>query len=209
MRIAIFPERDTPAALRAQALALQAQAWPPPTPADVSPAGEPGATGLAGADGSDADGDWHDPALDPVTMLLLDGGDRVLASLDVLSKSITHEGRGYHARGLSRVVTDTAYRGRGHGRRLVEHARDEISLSGADLGIFTCDRDLQGFYESAGWQLVPGAVLVGGTPDDPFPSDRFDKVTMAGFFSPTARRNAASFTGARIALHSGLIDRLW
>lgn len=186
--------------LRVQVLALQAQAWPPPTAEDE------GAT--SPADG-DADGDWHDPALDPVAMLLLDDDDTVLAGLDVLSKPITHGGHVYQARGLSRVVTDTARRGRGHGRRLVAHARAEIRRSGADLGVFTCDRDLQGFYESAGWQLVAGAVLVGGTPDDPFPSDRFDKVTMASFFSPAARRHAASFTGARIALHSGPIDRLW
>ncbi|GAA1362721.1 GNAT family N-acetyltransferase [Catellatospora chokoriensis] len=199
MRIAIFAERETPVALRAQVLALQAQAWPPA-------ADDPGA---GGADGGDADGDWHDPALDPMAMLLLDDGDTVLASLDVLSKAITHGGRVYRARGLSRVVTDAAYRGRGHGRRLVAQAREEIRGSGADLGLFTCDRDLRGFYESAGWQLVPGAVLVGGTPDDPLPSDRFDKVTMAGFFSPAAQRHAGSFTGARIALHSGLIDRLW
>ena len=161
MRIATFPERETPAALRAQALALQAKAWPPPAADDA---------GASGTVDGDADGDWHDPALEPMAMLLLDDGDTVLASLDVLSKAITHGGRVYRARGLSRVVTDPAYRGRGHGRRLVAHARAEIRSSGADLGLFTCDRDLQGFYERAGWQLVPGAVLVGGTPDDPSPA---------------------------------------
>ena len=49
----------------------------------------------------------------------------------------------------------------------------------------------------------PGAVLVGGTPDEPFPSDQWDKVTLAGFFSAKARRGAASFAGARIALYPG------
>ena len=43
--------------------------------------------------------------------------------------------------------------------------RDAIRDSGADLGIFTCDRPLQAFYERAGWQVLPGSVLVGGTPD--------------------------------------------
>ncbi|GAA2387869.1 hypothetical protein Cme02nite_22690 [Catellatospora methionotrophica] len=194
MRIVTFPERQTPAALRAQALALQAQAWPPTTTAaDIDP---------------DSD-DWHDPALDPETMLLVDDGGTVLSSLDVLSKDVEHGGRSYRARGLSRVVTGAAHRGRGYGRLLVAHAREAIRLSGADLGIFTCDRELQGFYESAGWHLLPGAVLIGGTADDPFPSDRFDKVTMADFCTPLARSHATTFTHSRIALHPGLIDRLW
>ncbi|WP_144123150.1 GNAT family N-acetyltransferase [Catellatospora sichuanensis] len=200
MRIVTFRERETPPELRAQALAQQAQAWPPSV--------DDRANDSDSDSHSDGDGDWHDPALDPVTMLLVDGGT-VIASLDLLSKDIWHHGRSYRARGLSRVVTGVTHRGRGFGRHLVAYAREEIRRSGADLGIFTCDRELQGFYESAGWQPVAGAVLVGGTPDDPFPSDLFDKVTMAAFFSPAARRHADSFTGTRIALHSGPVDRLW
>ena len=52
-------------------------------------------------------------------------------------------------------------------------------------------------------------MLVGGTPEDPFPSDRFDKVTMAAFFTPRARRASARFTDTRIELYPGEIDRLW
>ena len=83
--------------------------------------------------------------------------------------------------------------------------------SGLDLGLFTCDRPLQGFYQCAGWQLLTGTVLVGGTPDAPFPSDQpgFDKVTMGDFFSAAARREHGLFLGARIGLYPGEIDRLW
>ena len=88
-------------------------------------------------------------------------------------------------------------------------AREAIAASGADLGIFTCDRPLGPFYESAGWAVIPGAVLVGGTPEEPFPSDQWDKVTLAAFFSAKARRGAASFAGARIGLYAGRIDKLW
>ncbi len=178
-----FPESDVPPALRAQMLAVQAQAWPP--------------------------GDGHDPALHPVSLLLVDGG-RVVSALDILSKEIEHAGERYAARGLSAVVTDEALRGRGHGRTLVRAAREQIRASGADIGLFTCERSLAPFYESAGWSMVPGAVVVGGTPEDPFPSDRLpDTVTFAGFFSAKARRRAATFTDSRIALYPGTIDRLW
>ena len=80
-----------------------------------------------------------------------------------------------------------------------------------DLGLFTCDRPLLPFYAAAGWSQLPGAVLVGGTPEDPFPSNRpgFDKVTMGDFFSPAARAAAPAFRHTRIELHSGSIDRLW
>ena len=126
-----------------------------------------------------------------MSLLLVDGG-RVLSALDILSKEFEHAGERYAARGLSAVVTDEALRGRGHGRTLVGAAREQIRASGADLGLFTCERSLAPFYESAGWSMVPGAVVVGGTPDDPFPSDQLpDSVTFAGFFSAKARRRAA------------------
>lgn len=179
-------ESDVPRELREQVLALHQQAWG------------------RGADAASG----HDRQLRPLSLLLVENG-RVLSALDILSKDIEHAGERYAASGLSTVVTDEALRGRGYGRTLVSAAREQIATSGADLGIFTCDRPLGPFYESAGWEIVPGAVLVGGTPDDPFPSDQWDKVTLAGFFSARARHRAATFAHSRIALYPGTIDRLW
>jgi GNAT superfamily N-acetyltransferase len=194
VRIVSAPEAEVPPELRAQVRRLQRQAWPGgPESADAGPA--------------DAD-PVHDPALRPLSLLLVEDG-RVLAALDVLSKEIAHRGRRYAASGLSTVVTDEAVRGRGHGSRIVAAARDAIAASGADLGIFTCDPPLQGFYERAGWQALPGTVLVGGTPEAPFPSDLLDKVTLARFFSERARSHADTFAGCRIELYPGEIDRLW
>ena len=188
MNILRFPERDTPPYLREQVLALQDQAWPGFFSADRPPG--------------------HDPALRPLSMLLVVDG-RVVASLDILSKQIVHAGQTYAASGLSTVVTDQALRGKGFGNRLVSAARDEIESSGADLGIFTCDTELRPFYESAGWQVVDGAVLVGGTPDAPFPSDQFDKATLAAFFTEPARHHADDFRNSRIDLYPGSLDKLW
>jgi GNAT superfamily N-acetyltransferase len=141
-------------------------------------------------------------------MLLIDEG-RVVSALDILSKELVHCGQRYAASGLSTVVTDEALRGRGYGLKLVEAAREAIAASGVDLGIFTCDTPLRTFYERAGWQVLPGTVLVGGTPEAPFPSDQFDKVTLASFFSAKARRFADTFVGCRIELYPGEIDKLW
>ncbi|WP_241990110.1 MULTISPECIES: hypothetical protein [unclassified Streptomyces] len=54
-------------------------------------------------------------------------------------------------------------------------------------------------------------MLIGGTPQAPFPSDQpgFDKVTISGFFSAAGRQAQASFRHSRIELYPGEIDKLW
>jgi GNAT superfamily N-acetyltransferase len=188
-----------PPQLRRQVVALQEQAWPSDDPA--------AAAGVV-HDPAAAAGVVHDPALRPVSLLLVDDV-AVLAALDILSKDLSHRGRRYAASGISTVVTDPTQRRRGHGRRLVTAAREAMQAGGADVGIFTCDRPLQAFYQSAGWCLLPNAVLVGGTLEEPFPSDRLDKVVMACFFSERAQRHARSFDHARIELYPGRVDKLW
>ena len=177
-----------PAELRVQVLAMQAQAFGGTVPDSLGPV--------------------HDPVLNPVSMLLVDDG-MVLSALDILGKRLTHVGQLWSVTGLSTVVTATGHRGRGHGRALVVAARSAMELGGADLALFTCDRDLRGFYLTCGFEVLSGAVLVGGTAAEPLRSDLFDKVTLTCFFSDRSRDLAPSFNGADIALHSGRIDRLW
>lgn len=182
--VAVFAEADLPAQLRKQVLRLHRDAWP-----ELRPGG-------------------HDPALRPVSMLILHEG-RVISALDVLSKEIAHRGELYAASGLSAVVTDSAYRRRGFGHRLVLAAREEIRRRGSDLALFTCDLPLQRFYERAGWKTLPGTVLIGGTPENPLPSDRAGKITLGYLYSARALHNAPAFIGARIGLYPGAIDKLW
>lgn len=193
IQLRTYAESAVPEALRRQVHALQDQAWPP------DPA--------VGTPGSEL---VHDPELQPVSMILVDDGV-VLAALDVLRKPIVYAGNTFQAGGLSTVVTRSDLRGRGYGHRLVTAARSAMIDQGLDLGIFTCDRGLQPFYEAAGWHHLPGTVLIGGTPDNPFPSDQpgFDKVTVAAFFTPRAQEAQATFHHTRIALHPGTIDKLW
>lgn len=189
MRIVSFPEAEVPVDLRRQVVALQDLAWPPEEPSDLAP--------------------WHDPASHAVSVLLVEGDSRVVAALDLVSKGLTHQGATYRAGGISAMVTDPGLRRRGYGGILATRARDLIEADGADLGIFTCDPPLQAFYETAGWEHLPGTVLVGGTPQDPFPSDQLGKVTMGAFFSPMAIRRRSAFLGTRVELYPGEIDRLW
>lgn len=193
MQILSFPEAATPADLRVQVREIQEQAWPSESRPDVP-----------------VDTLTHDPALRPLSLLLVDEGT-VLAALDILFQEIVHAGQRFSAGGLSTVVTSKQARGRGYGRQLVAAARERMIAQGLDLGLFTCDRPLQAFYESAGWRVLPGAVLIGGTRQAPFPSDQlgFDKVTMSDFFSAAGRQAQASFHHSRIELYPGEIDKLW
>ena len=188
LEVLSFPEAGVPRALRLQVVALQDEAWPSFRSGGAKPR--------------------HDPALLPISMLLVEDG-RVLAALDILSKLVVHRGETYAASGLSTVVTGKAERRKGYARQLIEAAREAMRDSRADIAIFTCDTDLAPVYESAGFNILSGAVLVGGTPADPLPSDRFDKVTLACFFTPRATAHAADFERARIELYPGDIDRLW
>ncbi|MEU6313664.1 GNAT family N-acetyltransferase [Streptomyces sp. NPDC047014] len=187
-RVLAFAEAEVPAPLAAQVAALEAEAWPGSAPG-------------------------HDPALAPRSLLLTDPAGTVLAALSLLHKEIRLGGRSHRAAGLSSVVTRAAVRGRGHGGRLVAAARAVLAADGAvDLALFSCDRPLAPFYTAAGFAPLPGTVLVGGTPEEPLATDApgFDKVVLAAFFtdSPDHRARTA-FTGVRVPLHPGAVDRLW
>jgi len=179
-----------PTPLQDQARTIRDQAWPPHP---------------------DKPDNATDPALDPLSMLLVDNQGVVVATLTILRKHIQHAGRPWYAAGLSAVATRKDRRGQGHGHELVVAARAAMVEMGLDLGNFTCDRLQRGFYEQAGWEELPGAVLIGGTREDPLPSDQpgFDKVTLAAFFSPSAMAHRSAFTNTHIALYSGTVDRLW
>jgi GNAT superfamily N-acetyltransferase len=191
VRLRWFAESAVPDRLRGQVLDLLDETWPPAQPSDRR---------------------WpvHDPALGPDILLLLDG-DRVLASLAVLRSPLQHAGQRFAVGGLSSVVTRSDSRRQGLGRQLVAEAHRGIAADGLDLAVFTCDRHLRAFYEDAGWKVLPGAVLVGGTRAAPLRSDapQFDKVTMADFFSARARAARDRFASADVELYPGDIDRLW
>ena len=141
--------------------------------------------------------------------MLLRQGSQLLAALSLLFTDFDHAGHRFAAGGLSAVVTHPAHRDRGHGRQLVRAARQQLAGAGVDLAVFTCDRPLAPFYLGAGWTLFEATVLIGGTVQDPFGSDQFDKLTFGALFSPAAVAAAGSLIGGRIALYPGAIDRLW
>jgi GNAT superfamily N-acetyltransferase len=149
----------------------------------------------------------NDPALHAtIFSLVVDG--KLASHLSVPRKSIEHRGASYKAYGLSGVLTIPAFRGKGHGERVVRAATEFMEEDGADIGLFTCDPALRTFYERCGWSLLEGASLIGGTRAKPFPSDALGKITFGRFFSVRAQARENDFAGTPIwlELHEG---HLW
>ncbi|GLV86620.1 hypothetical protein Slala03_63090 [Streptomyces lavendulae subsp. lavendulae] len=189
LRLAAYPQAELPAELARQVAGIEARVWP----------------------GSRF---GHDPLLRPRVLVLLDGDGVVGGSLTLLYKEVPCGGRVRRAAGLSGVVTRPEWCGRGLGGRLVAGARAVLDADPAvDLALFSCDRPLAAFYERAGFERLPGTVLVGGTPDEPLATDApgFDKEVLGAFFAAGADGGAdrAALSGSRVALHPGTVDRLW
>lgn len=190
LRIEAYPQDEVPPLLQVQAEALLNRIWQPPE-------------GLSS---------WapHDPSADPVSLFLLEES-LVVASLEVLALPLSFDGTTFLACGLSRVRVLPERRGEGLGLLIVRAAYDVIEESGADLAIFTCDTPLTGFYEQAGFAVLEGTVLEGGSPGHPYPSDQdgFDKAVVAAFLTDHGRAHRDAFRHARVPLHPGEIDLLW
>jgi aminoglycoside 2'-N-acetyltransferase I len=153
----------------------------------------------------------HDPASDPEVFVVEEDG-HVVAGCAVLTKSVSHGERRWRVSGLSAVVTDPDHRRRGYGALVAAEARRWILAENrADVGLFSCDRPVAPVYERAGWTVLEGTVLIGGTPSDPFPSDApgMDKVVLAAWPAGSERSIRDAFLGARVELHPGEVDRLW
>ena len=189
MHLSAFADAVLPDDVRRQVARLQEAAWP-------LVSDEPALT--------------CESARAPHTLVLDDEGV-VLAALEVPRTSFEHAGTPLAAAGLSAVVTRASERRRGHATRLAAFARSWLATQPVDLGIFTCDREISRVYTAAGWQVLSDAVLVGGTPEAPFPSDQagWDKVVLIDLFSERAAQLRPTFEGARIALYPGPDDRLW
>jgi len=142
----------------------------------------------------------HDRALNAVSFYSCVDGD-VVSYAAAVRKTIRHGERVFDIAGISSVVTDPAFRGRGFGARTVSAATRWIEHSGADFGIFTCDPPLARFYAWAGgWPVAPNVVLIGGRSQAALRSDTLGKAVLMRLFTRKALDAARILAGATIDL---------
>lgn len=111
--------------------------------------------------------DWITREADhPISLLLVDG-ERVLAHVNVVWKTLQYIDSSYKAYGLTGVFTFPERRGQGYGLQLVQHATKYIDRQDGDIALFHCDPDNVAFYQRAGWEARPDAQTLIGSRSDP------------------------------------------
>lgn len=142
----------------------------------------------------------HDPSLDALSFYLV-ANNRVVSYAAVVHKQIQHGPETFWIAGLSCVATDPAYQGRGLGTRIVGAATRYIEQSTTDIGIFTCDPALAGFYARAGaWPVAPDVVVIGSRHEGALSSISLQKVVLMRLFSAKARAVTAQLRQTTINL---------
>ena len=101
----------------------------------------------------------------PVNFVLSEE-DVVVGHLEVVWKTLEHEGVSYKTYGLTGVLTYPQFRGEGHGLRLLKEAKGYI-LRQPDVDIVMFNSPLQGFYEKGGFERMDNVVTLEGDPDNP------------------------------------------
>jgi GNAT superfamily N-acetyltransferase len=142
----------------------------------------------------------HDPMLDALSFYLV-VDRRVVSYAAVVHKQITHDHETFWIAGLSSVATDPDYQGRGFGSRIVGAATRYIEHSTTDIGIFTCDPPLAGFYAQAGaWPVVPDVIVIGSHQEGALSSISLRKVVLMRLFSAKAHATAPRLRQTTIVL---------
>lgn len=136
------------------------------------------------------------PEYNPVSIMLVTG-DILIAHVEVLSKTLTHNHRDYLLFGLSGVLAYPAFRGQGFGEKVVRVGTDHIlRQERADVSIITCEPQNVGFYQKCGWRFVDNQVLYGDRAN-PVASD--ERVALL-YISDKAKAHQADFEAIPIHL---------
>ncbi|WGS45362.1 GNAT family N-acetyltransferase [Burkholderia sp. JSH-S8] len=170
-------------ALRHAFAALQCRVYPEP-----------------GSSGTPADVLLHDPSFDCLSFYI-GVAERVVSYAAAARKTIVHAGATLEIAGLSCVMTDPAWQGRGLGLRTVAAATRCMERSNLDIGIFTCDPHLVRFYAQAGkWEVARNVVVIGSRDEGALRSDTLGKVVLMRLFSARAIAAATTLGHATIDL---------
>jgi aminoglycoside 2'-N-acetyltransferase I len=178
-RLSQYRSRELPPLVRAQILAFMRIEW----------------TGGYVGEKQFRDEVWPEGAADETVHFVLEERAFVIAQAGVVRKHIRHEGTAYVTGGLTGVLTFPDFRGKGHGRRVVEAATHYIGELDADIGLTTAEPALRAFYTRAGWTALDRATVLYGDPTDPCV---VDELVLMLFLSDKGRHGRRSFEEGQI-----------
>lgn len=143
-----------------------------------------------------------------VMSFVLMENDMAVCHIGVRKSILRHKGEEYLAYGLSEVVTHPHYQNKGLASQTIKKAVQFMISQQADISIFTCAQEKSSFYTRGGWEVIPGACLIGGTEQKPFRSDSLNLVTMMMFLSNKSKQHRKDFAHTDICLVLGE-NQLW
>jgi GNAT superfamily N-acetyltransferase len=92
------------------------------------------------------------------SVVLLDDQEKVLGVCAWVERTITMNETPYRIAGLSGVVVEEEWRGRGYGKLLIQGAIQEVARRGYDWAVLFCSPQRQTFYEQFGWRVLKGDI---------------------------------------------------
>ena len=143
-----------------------------------------------------------------VTAFVIIKEGKAIGQVAIRKQSFSHKGTSYLAYGISEMVTHPAYQKQGLGTQLLQKVATFIEGQKPDICIFTCRPELIPFYKKGGFWFCEKLFLVGGTPENPFPSQELGLCTMLRLYSKRAIINKAGFAQGEIFLNLG-DGQLW
>lgn len=155
--------------------------------------------------GAQAKGDarfWHlNTISDPTTHFVIVERGVLISHTLVRQRTLNHAGETFSLYGVGAVMTYPAFRGEGHGQRVVEAATAFIRASSADVGMLFTYADLETFYGNCGWVHLPDPGVHYGDPANPKFDDAF---VMMLFLSDKGMAKRASFDRGPIYVGSSM-----
>lgn len=89
---------------------------------------------------------------------LLDDHEKVLGVCAWVDRTIIVNAAPYRIAGLSGVLVEEEFRGRGYGKLLIQGATQEMVRRGYEWAVLFCGPQRQTFYEQFGWGVLKGEI---------------------------------------------------
>ena len=145
--LTIYRQLDLPAPLKWQVIAFLKTEWPFIFSGDDVFLTEP-----------------YPPELDPVHFVAAEG-DSLLSYASAFRLSLAHADTAYEVYGFGNMFTFPPYRRQGYGKQVLGLATDFIRRSDVDVAILFCGPQLETFYATHGWEVLPSPTRI-GMPND-------------------------------------------
>ncbi len=102
----------------------------------------------------------YPPESEPVHFVMAKG-ESLLSYATLMKLKLTHASQDFSVYGFGNMLTFPPYRKQGYGRQVLQAATDFINKSPVDVAILFCDKTLENYYGTQGWETTPSPTYLG------------------------------------------------